>query len=153
MKKILLFSILSFSSITSFAQMKEDIKMFPKPENGQVQKVIRVEPRENENDYMVEIFVGKKTTVDACNNHFLLGKVEAKDLQGWGYTYYDFTSDGNIAGTLKACIDNKQVEKVVYAQSEKLRYNSRLPIVIYTPEGYEVNYRIWSASTEVKTAE
>jgi ecotin len=29
-----------------------------------------------------------------------------------------------------------------------LRYNSRLPIVVYVPEGVEVRYQIWSAGKE-----
>ncbi|QTV06833.1 serine protease inhibitor ecotin [Faecalibacter bovis] len=153
MKKLLLLNILTFSSITSFAQMKEDIKMFPKPDKDQVQKVIRVEPRDNENDFMIEIMIGKKTMTDSCNNHFLMGKLEENNLEGWGYSYYNFTTDGNIAGTLMGCSDNKSVEKIVYSPSEKVRYNSRLPIVIYTPKGYEVNYRIWSASDKTYNAE
>ena len=31
-----------------------------------------------------------------------------------------------------------------------IRYNSRLPIVVYAPEGVEVRYRLWIASPEVK---
>jgi ecotin len=34
-----------------------------------------------------------------------------------------------------------------------IRYNSRVPIVIYVPEGAKVRYRIWSAGAEVKVAE
>ena len=30
-----------------------------------------------------------------------------------------------------------------------IRYNSRLPIVVYVPEGVEVLYRIWSASADI----
>ena len=39
-----------------------------------------------------------------------------------------------------------QVKKFVTAAPIKIRYNSRLPVVIYVPEGYEVRYRIWEAS-------
>jgi len=31
-----------------------------------------------------------------------------------------------------------------------IRYNSRLPIVVYAPSDVEVRYRIWRASPEVK---
>jgi serine protease inhibitor ecotin len=31
-----------------------------------------------------------------------------------------------------------------------IRYNSRLPVVVYAPEGAEVRYRIWSAPPETK---
>ena len=33
-----------------------------------------------------------------------------------------------------------------------LRYNSKLPIVLYVPKGVEVRYRIWSASKQIKQA-
>ncbi|HWD31650.1 MAG TPA: ecotin family protein, partial [Pseudomonas sp.] len=33
-----------------------------------------------------------------------------------------------------------------------LRYNSKLPVVVYVPQGVEVRFRIWSASDEVKNA-
>ncbi|MBW2490657.1 MAG: proteinase inhibitor I4 serpin, partial [Deltaproteobacteria bacterium] len=32
------------------------------------------------------------------------------------------------------------------------RYNSRLPVVVYVPEGVEVRYRIWRAEPESKKA-
>jgi ecotin len=31
-----------------------------------------------------------------------------------------------------------------------IRYNSRLPVVVYVPEGVEVRYRIWRADPEAK---
>jgi ecotin len=31
-------------------------------------------------------------------------------------------------------------------------YNSRLPIVVYIPEGYEVRYRIWTAPDDYRAA-
>ena len=34
-----------------------------------------------------------------------------------------------------------------------IRYNSRLPIVVYVPEGVEVRYRIWSAGPETSVME
>jgi hypothetical protein len=34
-----------------------------------------------------------------------------------------------------------------------IRYNSRLPIVVYVPEGVEVRYRLWTAGTETKAVE
>ncbi len=34
-----------------------------------------------------------------------------------------------------------------------IRYNSRLPIVVYAPEGIEVRYRIWITEPEAKVME
>ena len=33
-----------------------------------------------------------------------------------------------------------------------LRYNSKLPLVVYLPAGYEARYRIWAASEEMLKA-
>jgi len=35
-------------------------------------------------------------------------------------------------------------------ESYIIPYNSRLPVVVYVPEGVEVRYRIWSAAPESK---
>ena len=34
-----------------------------------------------------------------------------------------------------------------------IRYNSRLPIMVYVPEGVEVRYRIWTTGAELKSME
>jgi len=34
-----------------------------------------------------------------------------------------------------------------------ISYNSRLPVVVYAPEGVEIRYRIWSAGPETKAVE
>ena len=35
-------------------------------------------------------------------------------------------------------------------KSRLIRYNSRLPVVVYAPEGVELRYRIWKADPETK---
>lgn len=152
MKKILLAGLFIMLSNVSFAQKTEEIKMFPQPDNNQNQKVIFLDEMKNEEDYMVEIMICKKTMTDGCNNYFLLGTLETKDLKGWGYNYYEFNTNGESIMTLMGCLNPKPEEKIVYAESLKVRYNSRLPIVIYTPKEYEVNYRIWKAESEIHQA-
>jgi ecotin len=45
-----------------------------------------------------------------------------------------------------------KVDRFVTLRGEPylIRYNSRLPVVVYVPEGAEVRYRIWRADTEIK---
>ena len=46
-----------------------------------------------------------------------------------------------------------KVKAFVTAAPLQIRYNSRLPIVVYVPEGYEIRYRIWQASETTSAAE
>ena len=38
-------------------------------------------------------------------------------------------------------------------EPELHRYNSRLPLVIYVPDGVEVRYRIWKGESSLKKTE
>ena len=57
--------------------------------------------------------------------------------------------------TMMACPDQQKTKKFVTASlgdDAMLRYNSKLPIVIYAPENVEVKYRIWEAQEAVQSA-
>jgi ecotin len=61
-----------------------------------------------------------------------------------------------MAGTLMAVDpDAPRVDRFVTLGGEPflIRYNSRLPVVVYVPEGVEVRYRIWSAGPALETME
>ena len=38
-------------------------------------------------------------------------------------------------------------------EPQLLRYNSRLPLVIYVPDGVEVRYRTWRGEDSLKSAD
>jgi len=153
--KVILFAavLLSFTATAVNAQSKkvkkereEMLSPFPQAQAGMVRHVIYLDKKSDENLFKVEILPGKVMSVD-CNHHSLMGKLEEKDLQGWGYTYYEFTSNGQTRSTMMAC--NKPNEnRFVYGQTLLVRYNSKLPIVVYAPEGYEIKYKIWKAGKE-----
>ena len=44
-------------------------------------------------------------------------------------------------------------KRFVTAAPLRIAYNSRLPVVVYVPQGYEVRYRIWEASADNFRAE
>lgn len=160
MKKSLFTLVFAFLLISTtgmlFAQknanLAKEIEMFPAPKHGFKQVFIKVPSKKNENNYKVEILVGKTEMVD-CNRHFMGGTIEEKNLDGWGYTYYVAETNGNVGSTMMACPDGKLTKQFIHLQSMMVNYNSRLPIVIYVPEGLEVNYKVWSAGKKMKVAQ
>lgn len=145
MKKLALMMVLIGSVSITNAQTDKSTAMYPQAKEGYKRVEIYVPEKKNEFDYKVEITVGKYEEVDNCNNFFLMGSLEEETVKGWGYTYYEFESKGDIAGTLMRCPDDKKVTKFVTGQSELIRYNSKLPIVVYVPKGMTVKTRIWKA--------
>lgn len=147
--------LLSFTTTMNAQDKKNDIEKvltpFPKAGEGMVRHVIEMKKKSDESLYKVEIIPGKVMSVD-CNIHSLMGKLEEKNLQGWGYTYYEFTSNGQTRSTLMGC-NKPNEDKFVSGQTIMVRYNSKLPIVIYAPKGYEVKYRIWKADKEKRSVE
>ena len=129
------------------ADVTRELKNFPAARPGSKRVVIYLpeKTREQEGDYKLEIIPGKMAKVD-CNNHSLTGNLEKKELSGFGYDYYEFSSNGNMASTKMACPDNKMTEKFISGKTALLDYNSRLPVVVYVPDGFQLKYRIWSAS-------
>ena len=67
--------------------------------------------------------------------------------------YYNFTTNGNVASTNMGCLNAKPENKFVSSQPLLLDYNSNLPIVIYTPKGYSVQYKIFTADNTTYQAQ
>ncbi|PKG74298.1 ecotin [Shewanella sp. Choline-02u-19] len=126
---------------------QENSKMFPAPKEGQVQHILTLKTLENEADYMLEIQIGQTKMVD-CNKHGLSGKVIQKSVQGWGFSYYEVESISAGPSTMMACFDQALTEKFLPITTDlKMRYDSRLPKVIYLPENSQVRYRIWKVES------
>ena len=117
--------------------------------------VIQLPEQKDEAQYKVELLIGKTLEVD-CNQHRLGGELSQKTLEGWGYDYYRFDNVTSPVSTMMACPDGKKTEKFVTAylgDHSLLRYNSKLPIVVYTPENIEVKYRLWKADEKIDDAQ
>ena len=136
--------------IPLYAQPKENIHMFPEAKEGYVRYVVEVPKTDNDFDHKVELLIGKKMLTD-CNQRSLWGKIEDIPLKGWGYTYVVVSDIQNGPSTMMQCLE-PPTEKFITIRDDLRRYNSRLPIVVYVPKGYEVRYRIWNAEEEIQHA-
>ena len=125
----------------------KNLKPYPAVLNNLERHVLFLEEKTDENLFKVELIAGKTMEVD-CNHHGLVGNFSEETLQGWGYTYHVFATENQVISTLMGCPNNTKTEKFVSAQPITVRYNSRLPIVVYLPEGVELKYRIWTAGPE-----
>lgn len=125
-----------------------DLRAFPAATQGQTRHVINLPAMQDENRAKIELIVGKTQQVD-CNHHFYGGQLQERTAEGWGYNYYVLDNLGNGASTLLGCPSNASRTAFVRSSSETIvRYNSRLPLVVYTPSDVELRYRVWRAGEE-----
>jgi len=152
MKKLLSIGFVLMTLFTSQAQTteKSPLDAFPQAKEGTQRVVIELPKKGNEEFLKVEITVGKDTQVDKCNHYFMMGNLKKETVKGYGYDFFEFNSNGTIAGTKMMCQDTTLVTKFVSARSTMVDYNSKLPLVIYVPNGMKVKYKIWKAPKKWK---
>jgi ecotin len=134
----------------------KELKAFPPAGEGISRFVIFLPLEKDEELLKVQLLIGKTVKLDARNRYFFGGKLETETIQGWGYDRYLLKSLGPMAGTLMAVDPNEpKVDRFITlaGEPELLRYNSRLPLVVYVPEGVEVRYRIWKGDYSLKVPE
>jgi ecotin len=147
--------VLGLSTAAASAAHPE-LKAFAPAQPGMERFVIVLPPEEGgvEDGLRVELIVGKDMMTDGVNVVRLASTIEARTLQGWGYTYYEVSGGLQTMSTLMAPPEGAPLVKAfVSASPLHIRYNSRLPIVVYVPQGFQVRYRIWSASDTTYDAE
>ncbi len=129
----------------------DNMNAFPPAEEGMTRHVLELHPQLDESAYKVEIIVGRTLELDAANNYFYSGKIQAESMPGWGYTRYVVEDLGMMGGTMMA-VDPRapKVDRFIQLGGGPylIRYNSKLPVVVYAPADAEVRYRIWSAEPE-----
>ncbi len=121
------------------------MKAFPPADQGMSRYVLPLPPQKDESGFRVELVAGKTIETDGVNHCFLSGKIEEKNIEGWGFPRYN-VSVGPVGSTLIGVpAGTPKVKTFVSVNSELLRYNSRLPVVAYAPDEVEMRYRFWSA--------
>lgn len=149
MKKALTFSLLISSAcmgaFSAQAQNNVDPSIYPKPKAGMSQHIFTLPAQENEGLFKIEIVASKIMMVD-CNRVIIGADLESETLEGWGYNYYKIEDISAPATTMMACPDAAKKEADIELNLDDdqfIRYNSKLPVVIYAPENIKVGYRLW----------
>lgn len=139
---------------TAIADDAADMNPYPAPGDGFERMVFRVPPADSEADLRVEIIVGKMMSVD-CNRTSFGGVLERGIAEGWGYPYYSIAKIGGPISTRMACPpDFENTDEFVQVAGDGFlqRYNTKLPVVVYVPDGFEVRYRVWAAGDAIGRA-
>jgi len=140
----------------ALAVQADNMKAFAPAGEGMVRYVLQLPKQDDEAAFKVELIVGKTMQVDQGNRYFFAGRIDEEIIKGWGFPCYNVSKLGPMAGTLMAIDPNApKVDRFIALGGEPflIRYNSRLPVVVYVPAGVEVRYRIWSAAPEAKAIE
>lgn len=155
---IKVFSIIIAILLTGIlpAHAADNMAAFPPAGKGMVRHVLDLPQQDDESSLKVELIIGKTVRTDNVNRYFFGGKIEKETIKGWGFPRYTVEQLGPMAGTMMAVDPNApKVDRFIRLGGEPylIRYNSRLPVVVYAPEGAEVRYRLWRAGDEILVIE
>ena len=148
--KAFLLALFAFAATTVVTRAADDpnMKAFPPADAGMSRYIITVPEQKDEYAFKIELIIGKTVKTDAANRYFFGGTLETVAIEGWGFDRYILRKLGPMAGTLMAVDPNEpKVDRFISIAGEPklFRYNSRLPLVVYVPDGIEVRYRVWRA--------
>ena len=156
MKQGLCVLMLSLFVLSKTGVAEDNMKAFPPADEGMSRFVLQLPEQADETLFKVQLLVGKTVQTDEQNRYFFGGKIHEETIQGWGFPRFVVKEIGPMAGTLMA-IDPiaPKVSRFITLGGEPflVRYNSRLPLVVYVPNGVEVRYRLWKAEPDAKVIE
>lgn len=140
-------------AVSSPVQELSAVAPYPQAGEGYQRQVIWLPAVADEDLRKVELLPGREMLTD-CNIHAMTGQLDEHTLEGWGYTYYRLAEVHGPVSTMMACPGQEKTLSFVPVRLEnsQVRYNSKLPIVFYAPQGIELRYRIWVAGDELHKA-
>jgi ecotin len=153
MKRVAAIVVLWVFAMAPLSHAADPMQAFPPAEAGMLRHVLQLPKQADESALKVELIVGRTVLLDAHNRYFFGGRIQKEDIKGWGYPRYVVGALGPMAGTQMAVDPNApKVDRFITLAGEPylIRYNSRLPVVVYAPEGVEVRYRVWKAEPQAK---
>jgi ecotin len=149
-------SALLLTASVSFAQSGDakpiDPNIFPAAKAGFTRHVLTIPKGSEEGNLKIEIVAGLNMEVD-CNHVMISADLDDENLEGWGYNYYKIDDVSKPASTLMGCPDGSKKDAFVtlnLGQDALIRYNSKLPLVVYAPENLKVGYRIWETNGKIE---
>ena len=86
MKAVCSIAVLSFLVTMSAVLAADNMKAFPPAEKGMIRYVLQLPAQKDEYAFKVELIVGKTVQLDEGNRYFFGGKIEAENIEGWGFT-------------------------------------------------------------------
>lgn len=127
-----------------------DATIFPKEKEGFKQNIINLEPKDDESRYKVEVWFGKVLKVDCNARHFINDNLKENILSGYGYSYYEFSDENStFVSTKMFCPKSSMKDKfVTFSNAIKTNYNSKIPLIIYTPKDIKLKLKIYELKSE-----
>lgn len=141
MKKIFMLFTVAIIGLTLNAN---EADLFPRAQKGFKKHIINLEQKDDESKFKIEIAFAKEKLID-CNLHsFIDGNLTKKSLEGYGYSYYEFTKKSDeMRSTMMLCNEPKSKKMVYYPTTIEDRYNSNLPLIIYAPKDVIIEVKIF----------
>lgn len=139
---------------TSVLAQGDAMKAFPEAKEGYQRIVIQLPKVKNPELYRVQLIPGQVIEAD-CNTRSLRGDIDEKTAEGWGYSYWVVDDVKPGPTTMMACPPGSKTTKFVPVYSDDddfIRYNPKLPLVVYVPKDVELRYKIWRAPEKATIA-
>ncbi len=132
------------------------IRSYPASEAGCQRWIIWLQARQDrseESGLLLQVRVGLSVETDGVNRYGLIGQLVHQTVPGWGYSFYRYEGQPVVTSTRVGNMGFGAEDSVIWNSPTSIPYNSRLPIVIYTPEKMQVSHRIFEIVSDYQSAQ